>query len=53
MPIMMYVKFMDNLRNSQSQSQIIESERMWKQEAARCRGRNKMPSQPQAETINE
>lgn len=51
MPLMMYVKFMDNLRNSQSQSQIIESERMWKQEAARCRGRNKMPSQPQAKAI--
>ena len=24
---------------------------MWKQEAARCRGRNKMPSQPQAKAI--
>jgi hypothetical protein len=51
LPIMLFVKFMDSLRNSTSQSQISETERMWKYEAAKCRGKNKMPSQPQAKEI--
>jgi hypothetical protein len=53
LPLMFFVKFMDALVRGENQSEISEAERRWKMEAAKCRGKNKMPSQPQAREIME